>query len=355
MPPAASTVCASSRRRLPTQSTWTPARRARSPHAAPRRPCRSRGRSWRHDAQRVSPVSRHRPDAAADRDAEREHERRDDEPAEHGNELGLRSAASGAWSALRRTGSLDARRPRSRRLGERELLGVEPLGRQPLRRKLSRAGSRSSRAARRRARRSTRARRAHGEPRAREESFAVARHDRDREPVATRLDRAQLLEEVRLVLVLDAVVEVDGRAVARCRGCAPCRGTASRRSRRPSRPAWRRTRCGARRTRTGPRRRPPRRLELPQRARVVAERLDGDPQHRLVRRGRDRERVELVHGARPAGPRAPAARRRARTGGAGRERERAEADEQELARLVARAACRTRLHDDLRDGARRAG
>ena len=129
---------------------------------------------------------------------------------------------------------------------------------------------------------------------ARQEPVAVARDDGDLEVVAPRRDRAELVEEVRLLGPLDAVVEVDGRPVAVAEAA---RHAEERRHADPAgRPDLPRLREADVRERAE---RPlddrlRALLEPAQRARVVADRLHGDPQRPLAGRGRDRERVELV-------------------------------------------------------------
>src|SRR5262249_48365637 len=140
----------------------------------------------------------------------------------------------------------------------------------------------------------------------RQKPLAVSRHQRRLEAVSLRGDRAKLGKEVGLVGTFDAVVDMDGRPVAVAEAV---RHAEERRLADPSgdpdlarleEPAAPQLVAG----REGPRvpdgagrpldAGPRARLEPPERARVVADRLDGDPERRLVTGGGDRERVELV-------------------------------------------------------------
>src|SRR5918994_1482896 len=127
-----------------------------------------------------------------------------------------------------------------------------------------------------------------------EETVPVSGHDHDPEVRAPSCDGLKLVEEVRLVFVLDAVVKVDRRPTfgVEAAGHAQEGGDADSASQ-PNLPGPARAIVRERAVRTfddglGTR------LELTQRARVVTDGLDGDPQGGLARRRGDRERMKLV-------------------------------------------------------------
>ena len=132
-----------------------------------------------------------------------------------------------------------------------------------------------------------------GEPLRRQEALPVARHDGDPEVLPLRVDRTDLVEEVRFGLVLDAVVEVDGRCVA----VQASRHAQERRdadaARDPDLPVVRQVAARERAVRPLDDRRGAG-LQRPQGTRVVADGLDRDSQPWLVGCRGNREGMELV-------------------------------------------------------------
>jgi hypothetical protein len=110
-----------------------------------------------------------------------------------------------------------------------------------------------------------------------EETVHVARHDDDTEVRAQCCDRLQFVQEVSLVCVLDAVVEVDGRALLRAEASGHAQeGRDADTACQPDLPravcaVVRERSVGALDDRLGAR------LESPERPRVVADGLDRDP------------------------------------------------------------------------------